>query len=79
MFSLDNKIAVITGGGSGIGKAIAKLFAKQGAIVHILNGILIPQMKLPMRSQKIMVKPLYINAMLQTKRKYLQYLKALVQ
>ena len=37
MFSLDNKTAVITGGGSGIGKAIAKLFAKQGAIVHILE------------------------------------------
>ena len=37
MFSLGNKIAVITGGGSGIGKAIAKLFAKQGAIVHILE------------------------------------------
>ena len=37
MFSLDNKIAVITGGGSGIGKAIAKLFAKQGAAVHILE------------------------------------------
>jgi NAD(P)-dependent dehydrogenase (short-subunit alcohol dehydrogenase family) len=37
MFSLDNKIAVITGGGSGIGKAIAKLFAKQGAVVHILE------------------------------------------
>src|SRR5205814_9731927 len=34
---LDDKIAVITGGGSGIGKAIAKLFAKQGAIVHILE------------------------------------------
>src|SRR5258705_4588645 len=37
MFRLDNKIAVITGGGSGIGKAIAKLFAAQGAVVHILE------------------------------------------
>ncbi|WP_432221641.1 SDR family NAD(P)-dependent oxidoreductase [Flavobacterium sp. TMP13] len=37
MFSLKNKIAVVTGGGSGIGKAISALFAKQGATVHILE------------------------------------------
>jgi len=37
MFRLDNKKAVITGGGSGIGKAIAMNFAKQGASVHILE------------------------------------------
>ncbi len=37
MFSLQNKIAIITGGGSGIGKSISALFAKQGAIVHILE------------------------------------------
>ena len=37
MFSLINKSAVITGGGSGIGKATALLFAKQGATVHILD------------------------------------------
>lgn len=37
MFDLKNKIAVITGGGSGIGQAIAVLFAKQGAAVHVLE------------------------------------------
>src|SRR5690349_10822259 len=37
MFSLQNKKAVITGGGSGIGKAIAELFAHQGAEVFILE------------------------------------------
>ncbi len=37
MFSLKNKIAVVTGGGSGIGQAIAVLFAKQGAFVNILD------------------------------------------
>ena len=36
-FSLQNKTAVITGGGSGIGKAISKVFAQQGANVHILE------------------------------------------
>jgi 2-keto-3-deoxy-L-fuconate dehydrogenase len=37
MFSLKGKSAVITGAGSGIGKAIAVLFAKQGAHVHIIE------------------------------------------
>jgi NAD(P)-dependent dehydrogenase (short-subunit alcohol dehydrogenase family) len=37
MFSLQNKKAVVTGGGSGIGKAIALLFAQQDAEVHIVE------------------------------------------
>ncbi len=37
MFRLDQKKAVITGGGSGIGKAVAECFARQGAEVHILE------------------------------------------
>lgn len=37
MFSLTNKTAIITGAASGIGKAIAIIFAKQGADVHLLD------------------------------------------
>ncbi|WP_295771914.1 SDR family oxidoreductase [uncultured Mucilaginibacter sp.] len=38
MFSLQGKHAVITGGGSGIGRAITKLFAERGAVVNILDA-----------------------------------------
>lgn len=37
MFKLTNKSAIITGGGSGIGKAISLLLARQGATVHIIE------------------------------------------
>ncbi len=37
MFKLDKKVAIVTGGGSGIGKAVALLFAQQGAIVCIVD------------------------------------------
>jgi len=37
MLRLDNKTAIITGGGSGIGKAISILFAQQGATVCIID------------------------------------------
>lgn len=37
MFNLTSKTAIITGGGSGIGKAMSLLFARQGANVYILD------------------------------------------
>jgi NAD(P)-dependent dehydrogenase (short-subunit alcohol dehydrogenase family) len=37
MFQLNGKIAVITGSGSGIGKATAIVLAKQGAEVHLID------------------------------------------
>jgi NAD(P)-dependent dehydrogenase (short-subunit alcohol dehydrogenase family) len=37
MFSLASKTVIVTGAGSGIGKAIALLFAKQGAHVEVLD------------------------------------------
>lgn len=37
LFSLSDKTAVVTGSSKGIGKSIAKLFASQGADVHIID------------------------------------------
>jgi NAD(P)-dependent dehydrogenase (short-subunit alcohol dehydrogenase family) len=37
MFQLNGKRAIVTGAGSGIGKAVALLFAKQGAEVHVVD------------------------------------------
>jgi 2-keto-3-deoxy-L-fuconate dehydrogenase len=37
MYSLKNKTAIVTGGGSGIGKAISLVFALAGARIYILD------------------------------------------
>lgn len=37
MFKLTNKIAIVTGGASGIGLEVSRAFAKAGAVVHIFE------------------------------------------
>jgi 2-keto-3-deoxy-L-fuconate dehydrogenase len=37
MFNLEGKTAIVTGSGSGIGKAVALMFAKSGAEVHVFD------------------------------------------
>jgi 2-keto-3-deoxy-L-fuconate dehydrogenase len=37
LFNLSGKLAVVTGGGSGIGRAIAMVFGRQGAQVFVLD------------------------------------------
>ena len=38
MFNLTGKVAAVTGGGSGIGRAISAVFGRQGAHVFVLGS-----------------------------------------
>ena len=52
MFDLQGKIAVVTGAGSGIGAAIARLFAARGALVAVVDRDDIAAARSPTRSPR---------------------------
>jgi NAD(P)-dependent dehydrogenase (short-subunit alcohol dehydrogenase family) len=63
MFRLDGKTTLITGGGSGIGEAIARLFAAQGARVIIadLDGNAAQRVASELTAQDCVVEPLMLD------------------
>jgi len=73
MLSLENKIALITGAGRGIGKEIALTFAHQGAIPVICDvkeDLLQEAKRKFLKKQK--KKRLLLSAMLQTRLKLMK-------
>ena len=60
MFNLENKVAVISGASSGLGKQMARAFAKQGANLVILARRLerLEELKTELEKEKVKVLPI---------------------
>lgn len=58
LFAIKDKVSIITGGGSGIGKAISIVFAQQGSKVCILelNKTAVDETVMNLRNQNLQVK-----------------------
>ena len=68
-FSLKNKTAVVTGGGSGIGEAISLTLASQDAFVHVLDNQFESALETVNDIKKITLLEWLTNVMFQTFRK----------